>query len=603
VTDSQDWKQKYLSALDEIEAKERAWGEEESVLRLAVSRLTLAADPSDPTLARELEAIREAVRGELRLQDLGIRLERLGEIIRRLDQARAQRHKEREPYEVLLEVLERLQVPRGLRRKAKALKARVSRTQSEGEIPARIDELAGLIREIIDWMAAEAPPAQPEEASLLGRLLGGGSKAAPESGSSRVVDAPETEAARAAARTIADWLESHAEQGEAGNPALERAAEEGRLRRVVEIGLRQASRLSQPSTATRESDVEPPDLVARRVLETLVDAIPLPGELDERAGELRARIAKGPVEELDELVTNLAGLVTDAQRRIQAEKAALEGFLQQLTERLRELDGQLLANEASRKEAQRRRSDVTDRLDAEVRTMGGSVREARDLETLKAGIQERLDTIQRHIDDGREIEAERERQAEDEIRQLTSRLESLEQETTELRDRVQEERSLALRDPLTGLPNRLAFDERIGQEFARWKRYGRPLVVSIWDIDRFKRINDNYGHKAGDRVLRILAELLSEQVRETDFMARYGGEEFVLLMPETGLDGAQSVAEKLRLAVQECDTHFHGQPVELTVSCGLTLLSEGDTAESALERADQALYRAKRAGRNRCITI
>jgi diguanylate cyclase len=74
-------------------------------------------------------------------------------------------------------------------------------------------------------------------------------------------------------------------------------------------------------------------------------------------------------------------------------------------------------------------------------------------------------------------------------------------------------------------------------------------------------------------------------------------------MPETGLDGAQSVAEKLRLAVQECDTHFHGQPVELTVSCGLTLLSEGDTAESALERADQALYRAKRAGRNRCITI
>ena len=187
-----------------------------------------------------------------------------------------------------------------------------------------------------------------------------------------------------------------------------------------------------------------------------------------------------------------------------------------------------------------------------------------------------------------------------EIQGLTDRLQAMEGETRGLRQRVLEERSLALRDPLTGLPNRLAYDERMAQEYERWKRYRRPLAVSVWDVDRFKLINDTYGHKAGDRVLAIVARLLQQNIRATDFIGRYGGEEFVVLMPETALDGARVVAEKLRAAIEAAETHFKGQPVKITISAGLTLFAEQDTPETVFERADRGLYEAKAQGRNRC---
>lgn len=603
ANDSQDWKQRYLAALDELEAKERAWTEAQGLLRLAVSRLTLVADSSDTRLVQEVEGIREAVRGDLRTADLSSRLDRLGGLIRELDETRANRSTEREPYQVLVDLLGHLNVPKGLRRKAKALRTRLPSTETEEALAARVEELAGFIGEMVQWAAEESSVGpQPQETSLLGRLWGrrGDSEGArPADGGATSDRVPASDPTLAVAGLMTDWFAARSPEAEAVSETLARAAEQGSLRRVIDEGLQRAAGLVEKPGPSEDAAAT----TAARVLENLIDAIPMPGELEERVGDLRARVSTCSPDHIDELVKGLAELVIEAQRRIQEEKTALEGFLQQLTERLRELDGHVTVTQTSRREAQRRRTDVTDRLDAEVRTMGSSVRDANDLETLKAGIQQRLDTIQQHIDSSRQIEAERERQTEEEIRDLTSRLESLEQEASQLRERVQEERSLALRDSLTGLPNRLALDERMTQELARWKRYGRPLAISIWDIDHFKSINDRYGHKAGDRVLKILATVMSARVRETDFMARYGGEEFVLLMPETALDGAMQVAEKLRAAVAECDTHFHGQPVELTVSCGLTLFGEGDSGESALERADEALYRAKRLGRNRCLSV
>jgi diguanylate cyclase len=200
----------------------------------------------------------------------------------------------------------------------------------------------------------------------------------------------------------------------------------------------------------------------------------------------------------------------------------------------------------------------------------------------------------------RRQDAEREHESESEIRALTERLQALESEAGGLRERLQQERAQALRDPLTRIANRLAYEERMAAEYLRWKRYRRPLMLAVIDIDHFKRINDTYGHKSGDRVLQIVARLLASSVRETDFLARYGGEEFVLLMPETDSEGARNVAEKLRQWVAEAETHFHGQRVQVTVSCGLAQIADGDNETTLFERADQALYRAKQGGRNRC---
>jgi len=124
----------------------------------------------------------------------------------------------------------------------------------------------------------------------------------------------------------------------------------------------------------------------------------------------------------------------------------------------------------------------------------------------------------------------------------------------------------------------------------------------VWDVDHFKRINDTYGHRAGDRVLKTVAECLAKRVRSTDFIARYGGEEFVGIFPGTTLESALRVMDELRVAISKIGFHFRGAPVSITASSGITALLPGDSAGAAFDRADKALYRAKEAGRNRCIS-
>ena len=161
---------------------------------------------------------------------------------------------------------------------------------------------------------------------------------------------------------------------------------------------------------------------------------------------------------------------------------------------------------------------------------------------------------------------------------------------------------LASRDVLTGVYNRRSFDERLVEWFQAFRRNGRPYALLLIDIDHFKRINDTHGHPAGDAVLRQLAQLLSDQVRASDFVARYGGEEFVVLLPETGTArAAETVAEKIRAAVADVAFPDAGQ---VTISVGLSVSEASDADASAvMRRADDALYQAKAAGRNRVTSI
>jgi diguanylate cyclase len=228
------------------------------------------------------------------------------------------------------------------------------------------------------------------------------------------------------------------------------------------------------------------------------------------------------------------------------------------------------------------------------------VQRANNLDQLKQVVQERVDTIRRHMEVFRRTEDERIERAEEEVQKLNERLRRLEAESESLRGRIQQERNQALLDPLTEIANRLAYNERIAQEYARWKRYRAPLAFTVWDVDHFKRINDTFGHQAGDKVLKVVAKLLSSQMRETDFVARYGGEEFVILLPETTLSQARGATEKIRAAVEACEFHYRGERVRITISCGLAQFREQDDPDAVFARADAAMYRAKAAGRNCC---
>lgn len=179
--------------------------------------------------------------------------------------------------------------------------------------------------------------------------------------------------------------------------------------------------------------------------------------------------------------------------------------------------------------------------------------------------------------------------------------ELLSAQKAELTRALELNRELATRDALTGLLNRRAMNERLGEETARLKRAAGALSVALIDIDWFKRVNDRYGHQVGDSVLRRFAELMRAELRAVDALARWGGEEFLLLLPDSRASAATLVVERLRSRVGQADFAALAEGLTITFSAGLAECSAGESHELAIERADQALYRAKEAGRDRVV--
>ncbi|MBA3007656.1 MAG: GGDEF domain-containing protein [Proteobacteria bacterium] len=159
-----------------------------------------------------------------------------------------------------------------------------------------------------------------------------------------------------------------------------------------------------------------------------------------------------------------------------------------------------------------------------------------------------------------------------------------------------------MQDGLTGIYNRRFLDAKLQEEFSRHKRYNRPFSLIMCDIDLFKNVNDTYGHQCGDVVIKHIASLMGSMMRDTDFLARYGGEEFCCLLPEADFEVACSLAERLRQAIEQKEVTFDGQTLNITVSFGVAYMyDEVEHAEALLQMADDALYAAKKSGRNRVV--
>lgn len=169
-----------------------------------------------------------------------------------------------------------------------------------------------------------------------------------------------------------------------------------------------------------------------------------------------------------------------------------------------------------------------------------------------------------------------------------------------LAERVAELEKQAFVDPLTWLPNRRYAEKRLKDRFGEWRRYGWPFGVIMADIDRFKPVNDAFGHAAGDAVLKTVGRVLQENLRYFDLVARWGGDEFLVLAVNVEGLSLQALAERLRQRVKEAETRVGGgQIVQATISVGVADIREGDTAESVSERADSMLLKSKQEGRDR----
>lgn len=159
-----------------------------------------------------------------------------------------------------------------------------------------------------------------------------------------------------------------------------------------------------------------------------------------------------------------------------------------------------------------------------------------------------------------------------------------------------------MKDGLTGIYNRRYFEGRIKEEFDRNKRYKQQFSLCMFDLDRFKKINDTCGHLYGDSVLQSVAEIITAAIRTSDVLVRYGGEEFCLMLPETGLENAAATAERCRSAMEAHAFMFQDERLHITISLGVAeLADEIKSPDELIEKADQALYEAKRTGRNRVV--
>jgi diguanylate cyclase len=184
---------------------------------------------------------------------------------------------------------------------------------------------------------------------------------------------------------------------------------------------------------------------------------------------------------------------------------------------------------------------------------------------------------------------------------LQSKLDSAENRLEEQAAEIEAHISRSLTDPLTGLPNRREFNDRLEERMAAWNRRQEPFSLLMVDVDHFKKLNDAYGHLAGDQVLAAIGRALRGAVRREDAVARYGGEEFAILLPNTSLDQAVNVVQNVHDAIARVAVHHGGQNIVVTVSGGLAMIAAGEHANSLIGRADAALYAAKAAGRDRTL--
>lgn len=355
-----------------------------------------------------------------------------------------------------------------------------------------------------------------------------------------------------------------------------------------------------PALAAAQQRVAPDDRALRGMLLQLVERIEADAALQPAAGELRARLEGGhglPL--MVEVCSGIGSLVAAQRERLERDQADLQRVLQQVDSRLHDFLAHLRGETGERDAAAHSRALLDDGVLGEVRELSENVAQASDLSELRVHVGRQLESIDRHLQAFREREAERVAHYQARADRMRAKVEQLEHETRHLQASLQREQVNASTDPLTGIPNRLAYEQRIALEYRRWKRFGRPLSLAVWDIDSFKQINDRFGHRVGDRVIRAVGRLLASHVRETDFVARYGGEEFIAVLVDAGAEAALVATEKMRAALM--GLHIDGDAAfAVTASCGIAEFASGDDPDAVFERADRALYRAKERGRNCC---
>ena len=294
-----------------------------------------------------------------------------------------------------------------------------------------------------------------------------------------------------------------------------------------------------------------------------------------------------------ELLDEVTKEIEQIDARIRAERNQTTDFLGDLRDRLSGFEDVVQMLAADTGSSLERSEDLKTSVDLDAESIGAAV-EIDDIQEMRGRLREGLTQITGRL--AKHLTAEREQYeaSQAKVAELNERLATLESEADVLRSELRTKNDLALKDALTGTYNRAGYEERSTELYARWQRSGAALSLVFVDCNKFKFINDTYGHTAGDLVLVKVAEVLEDRARASDIVCRYGGDEFVILLPDTHTQGAESFARSACQEVLNAGFNDNGKPIDVSISCGITQLVDGDTFDSALTRADEAMYDAKK---------
>lgn len=593
------WREKYLQALDEQEHIQASADAQTEILRKALVRVSLAADGLDTELDDVLGRLRDKLRDKSGSEDTAELTDTLLSLESRiLDFEKRRDHREQALETAVTQLNQNLQGVTTSRETKKRLKKQSSVIATAVKDPSSLPKLLGELADIQAELLSATNGSDSKSASkgLFGRLFDRGEAeptTQPESPQDGPIAEPEPEVVEA---EIVD-----AEPVE--------AILEGQLETHAEIVEQQEKEDRQPEAVLHKPVHEPAfsrisDKILR-VLNDLLDNIEPTECVVSRVASARSRIEAGL--NWYELVPTLEDIRDLIMQAYLAAGKAFGDYLLQVDQALDEIS-QVLGVVLEEHQADQEKQQAFDReVSEQLDTMGQSVAEASDLEQLKHQVSNHIDSIRVALNKRQQPTHATTDSATDTINlsaqlaKLAAQVQAIEEEAKTAKQDLDEQRQKALRDPLTELPNREAYSERVHEEFKRWQRYQRPLTLAVCDIDHFKRINDTYGHQAGDRVLKVLSRGIAKRLREVDFMARYGGEEFVLVLPETQAEQAHSALDKIREAIAQTPFHFKESPVQITLSMGIAEFREDDTVEKVFARADKQLYVAKEQGRNCCL--
>lgn len=592
--------------MDLNDAASQNWQEERYTLQRLLVRTSLFAAGQDVTIDALLDNLRNALRHESCELDVLRRLQHdLDQALELLDDKRAQ--SERQLKASTAAILEALDndgdASKNARKQYRSLEKKIDKLELDGEvITAWLAELAALtVRE-----QAGSGSAKDESRGGWRRFFSrqesescheneSGHESEPDSAKSRRTF--ESESAAESERIVESESTVEPKSTVESKPGDVESEPETLASKLKDI---------EPSLGTIErSDFGETDQrlrIARRIGELLghvLEQVSLEAKAHARALHLKQLLEQSyEWNELRDALNEIVDLVIAAVSRGRSE---FEDFLKRLDERL----AALKANCEAQVEAGADRRSATDALDealnSQLKDIGSAVSQATSLDQLKASVTRNIQSISDSFRKYRDEERSRETVLEEKLAAMQEKLAGMEAYSEQVQEQLRTERSRALTDVLTQLPNREAWQQRLELEFDRWRRYAHPITLAVLDIDHFKKVNDSFGHKAGDRVIQLVAKALCDRLRSTDFVARYGGEEFVILLPETDADVAYKVIEDLRLHIASLPFHFQNQPVTITISAGVAPFESAENPEALFDVGDKALYRAKNQGRNRVV--